>query len=148
MYAGGTVLEDFAVARAERDLRSLIDRAPRTAHRMLHGTISDLAIEDLTIGDRMVVWSGEVIPVDGVVLSATAVLDEAALTGEPMPVTRQQGELIRSGTVNAGESFQLSATARAGDSTYAGIVRLVTAAQRPKHHLCGLPIAMPCCFFQ
>ena len=132
MYAGGTVLEDCAVARAERDLRMLIDRAPRIAHRMLNGAISDLAIEDVVIGDRMVVRSGEVIPVDGVVLSSTVVLDEAALTGEPMPVTRQQGELIRSGTVNAGEAFELSATARAGDSTYAGIVRLVTAAQTAK----------------
>lgn len=132
MYAGGTVLEDIAVARAERDLRALIDRAPRTAHRMSTGALSDIAIEEVVVGDRLVVRAGEIVPVDGVVLGATVVLDEAALTGEPMPVTRHRGGILRSGTVNAGEAFEMTATARSGESTYAGIVRLVTAAQTAK----------------
>ncbi len=132
MYSGGTVLEDTAVARAERDLRALIDRAPRIAHRLQDASIADIAIEDVAIGDRLVVRAGEVLPVDGIVLDAVAILDESALTGEPMPATRHRGEMLRSGTVNAGETFELSASARAGESTYAGIVRLVTAAQMAK----------------
>jgi heavy metal translocating P-type ATPase len=132
MYAGGNVLEDFAVARAERDLRSLVDRAPRVAHRLTEGAIEDVPIEQVAVGDAILVHAGEVIPVDGVVGSAHAIIDESALTGEPIPVNRRAGEPARSGTLNAGETFELRATAAAGESTYAGIVRMVTAAQTAK----------------
>lgn len=132
MYAGGTVLEDFAVARAERSLKSLIDRAPRTAHRRIGDWIEDVSVEEVTIGDAIIVRAGEIIPVDGVVASNGAVVDESALTGEPIPVTRPQGESVRSGSLNAGETFEIRSTATAGESTYAGIVRLVTAAQTAK----------------
>ncbi len=132
MYAGGNLLEDFAVARAERDLKSLIDRAPRVAHRRVGETLADIAIDDIVIGDIVLVRAGEVIPIDGVILAATATLDESALTGEPLPVTRTRGDHVRSGTVNAGETFEMRATAVAGESTYAGIIRLVTAAQTAK----------------
>ncbi len=132
MYAGGNVLEDFAVARAERDLKSLIDRAPRVAHRRSKQAIVDIAIEEVAVGDAILVRGGEIIPVDGVITSAGAMLDEAALTGEPIPVNRRKGEAARSGTLNAGETFEMRASATAGESTYAGIVRLVTAAQTAK----------------
>ena len=107
MYAGGNVLEDFAIARAERDLKSLIDRAPRIAHRRQDLTISDIPIEQVAVGDVILVRAGEVIPVDGIILSPGAMIDEAALTGEPIPVTRREGEPARSGTVNAGETFEI-----------------------------------------
>jgi heavy metal translocating P-type ATPase len=132
MYAGGSVLEDFAVARAERDLKSLVDRAPRLAHRRGERNLEDIPVEQVAVGDDILVRAGEVIPVDGVITSASAVIDEAALTGEPMPTTRRAGEPALSGTINAGEAFEMRATATAGASTYAGIVRLVTAAQTAK----------------
>jgi heavy metal translocating P-type ATPase len=132
MYAGGNLLEDIAVARAERDLRSLIDRAPRIAHRRSVSAIQDIPIEQVAIGDDILVRAGEVIPVDGIVTSRTAVIDEAALSGEPIPVSRQAGELARSGSINVGESFEIRASATAGESTYAGIVRMVSAAQTAK----------------
>ena len=132
MYAGGNILEDFAVARAERDLRLLIDRAPKIAHRRFGSTIEDIAVEQVAIGDNILVRAGEVIPVDGVIASPTAVLDEAAVTGEPMPVSRQAGELAHSGSVNAGETIELHASTIANESTYAGIVRMVSAAQAAK----------------
>jgi P-type E1-E2 ATPase len=132
MYAGGNVLEDFAVARAERDLKSLIDRAPRTAHRRLGETIADIPIEQVAVGNAILVRAGEVVPVDGIVASPGAMIDEAALTGEPIPVARRAGEPARSGTVNAGETFEIRASATAGESTYAGIVRMVNAAQIAK----------------
>src|SRR5450755_2769385 len=132
MYAGGNVLEDFAVARAERDLKSLIDRAPRIAHRRQGSTIDDIPIEQVAVGDTILVRAGEVIPVDGTVTSPGAMIDEAALTGEPIPVARREGEPARSGTVNVGETFEIRATATAGESTYAGIVRMVNAAQTAK----------------
>jgi heavy metal translocating P-type ATPase len=132
MYAGGSVLEDYAVARAERDLKTLSDRTPRVAHRRIGSAVVDTPIEDIAIGDAVLVRAGEVIPVDGVITGAQALIDESALTGEPIPVSRQAGEPARSGTLNAGETFELRATATAGESTYAGIVRMVTAAQTTK----------------
>ena len=132
MYAGGNLLEDIAVARAERDLRSLIDRAPRIAHRHTVSTIEDVSIEKVAVGDDILVRAGEVVPVDGLITSQLAILDEAALTGEPIPVSRQAGELARSGALNAGDTFEIRASAAASESTYAGIVRLVGAAQTAK----------------
>jgi heavy metal translocating P-type ATPase len=132
MYTGGTVLEDYAIARAERSLKSLVDRAPRVAHRRAGQAIDDVAVADVNIGDAILVRAGEIIPVDGLVTSPVAVIDESALTGEPIPVARQRGESARSGTLNAGDTFEIRATATAAESTYAGIVRLVGAAQTAK----------------
>jgi heavy metal translocating P-type ATPase len=132
MYAGGNVLEDFAVARAERDLKSLVDRAPRVAHRRGERGVEDIAVEQVAVGDAILVRAGEIIPIDSVITSAGAVIDESALTGEPIPVSRGKGEPALSGTLNAGETFEVRAVATAGASTYAGIVRMVTAAQTAK----------------
>jgi heavy metal translocating P-type ATPase len=132
MYAGGNVLEDFAVARAERDLKSLVDRAPRVAHRRGERGVEDIAVEQMAVGDAILVRAGEIIPIDGVITSAGAMIDESALTGEPIPVSRGKGEPALSGTLNAGETFEIRAVATAGASTYAGIVRMVTAAQTAK----------------
>jgi heavy metal translocating P-type ATPase len=132
MYAGGNVLEDFAVARAERDLKSLVDRAPRTAHRRSDRGFEDIPVDEVAVGDTILVRAGEIIPIDGVLISPSAVIDEAALTGEPIPVARRTGEPALSGTLNVGETLEIRATATAGASTYAGIVRMVTAAQTAK----------------
>ncbi|MGE0700230.1 MAG: heavy metal translocating P-type ATPase [Hyphomicrobiaceae bacterium] len=132
MYAGGNVLEDFAVGRAERELKSLVDRAPRLAHRVREAAVEDIPVAGVIVGDRILVRAGEIVPVDGVILAKSAQLDESALTGEPMPIGRHHGEAAPSGAVNAGETFEMRATATAGESTYAGIVRLVTAAQTAK----------------
>ncbi len=132
MYAGGNLLEDFAVARAEQDLRSLIDRVPRVAHRRLASSVEDVPVEQVAVGNEILVRAGEIIPVDGVITGQAAMIDEAALTGEPIPVSRQAGELVRSGSLNAGETFEIRASATASESTYAGIVRMVSAAQTAK----------------
>ena len=132
MYSGGNVLEDFAVARAERDLRELVDRAPRIAHRRTGDAVEDVSIDAIAVGDRVLVRAGEVVPVDGTVAGGSALIDESALTGEPLPVTRRSHEEVRSGTLNAGETFEMRASTTAGESTYAGIIRLVTAAQTAK----------------
>lgn len=132
MYSGGTVLEDFAVFRAEQGLRSLIDRAPRVAHRHIDGGLEDVPVASVAVGDKLLVRAGEVIPVDGIVDANSATIDESALTGEPMPVARPRGAAIFSGTLNVGSAFEMTASSIAGQSTYAGIVRLVTTAQTAK----------------
>ena len=132
MYSGGNVLEDIAIARAEHDLRALVDRAPREAHRRAGDRIEDVPVASIAVGDQLLVRAGEVIPVDGVITSSAATIDESALTGEPIPVVKARGAAVLSGSLNAGDTFELAVTAAAGDSTYAGIVRLVTSAQTAK----------------
>jgi heavy metal translocating P-type ATPase len=129
MLAGGNALESAARRRARRELRLLVERAPRIAHRRRSDSVEEVPIEALEIGDVVVVRPGEVVPVDGELASERAVLDESTLTGEPLPVDRARGDEIRSGTANAGEPFELRASRLASESAYAGIVRLVRAAE-------------------
>jgi cation transport ATPase len=132
MYSGGNVLEDIAIARAAHDLRSLVHRAPRVAHRRVNDGIEDVPIGAVAVDDRLLVRAAEVVPVDGVVTSGAATIDESALTGEPIPVVKTKGAAIFSGSLNTGETFEMTASSVAGKSTYAGIVRLVTVAQTAK----------------
>ncbi|MFO1068575.1 MAG: heavy metal translocating P-type ATPase [Geminicoccaceae bacterium] len=132
MFAGGNVLEEVAGRRAERELTALLGRAPRVAHRERDGRLEDVPVDAVRPGDDIVVKSGEVLPVDGIVTGEPASLDESAMTGEALPVRREPGERARSGTVNAGAPLRLRATTAAADSTYAAIVRLVETARGQK----------------
>jgi heavy metal translocating P-type ATPase len=132
MYSGGNVLEVIAVSRAERSLRSLVDRAPRVAHRRVDQGTVDVPVAEIAVGDALLVRAGEVVPVDGIIDSEAATIDESALTGEPIPAHKPRGAAIYSGSVNAGQTFEMKASAVAGESTYAGILRLVTGAQTAK----------------
>ena len=129
MLASGRALEAQAAGRARRELRALLERAPRVVHRYVDGELTVPSIDEVAKGDLLLVRPGEVVPVDGLLEGASAVLDEAALTGEPLPVDRVAGDPVRSGTVNAGGPFDLRATTNAAESTYAGIIRLVEEAQ-------------------
>src|SRR5512144_2846350 len=100
MYSGGNVLEEIAVARAEHDLRSLVDRAPRQVHRRSGERIEDVPIEHVAVGEELLVKAGEIVPVDGVVASAYASIDESAVTGEPIPVEKTRGSAVLSGSLN------------------------------------------------
>jgi heavy metal translocating P-type ATPase len=132
MYSGGNLLEDIAIARAEHDLRSLVDRAPRHAHRRTDDHFEQVPVDAVSIGDELLVRAGEVVPVDGIVHSVSATIDESAITGEPISVEKARGSAVLSGSLNAGGTFELTVTAPAGESTYSGIVRMVTAAQTAK----------------
>jgi heavy metal translocating P-type ATPase len=132
MLTGGTALERFAIARARRELTALLKRAPRFAHRRTGADIVDVEVADVALGDLLVIKPGEVVPADGVITSSSAVLDESALTGEPKPVQLDLGAPARSGGANAGGPFELRVTAPAAESTYAGIIRLVRAAEESK----------------
>ncbi|WP_208870687.1 heavy metal translocating P-type ATPase [Streptomyces aquilus] len=128
MLATGRTLEAAARQRASRDLRALLEHAPRTARRRTGTDVRMVALDEVVVGDLLVVGPGEVVPVDGRVVGAAAELDESMLTGEPLAVHRPPGEPVRSGVVNAGGAFELRATATAQDSTYAEIVRLARHA--------------------
>jgi cation transport ATPase len=132
MLATGRALEAYAASRAERELSSLLRRAPQVAHRLRHGGVDTIPVEDVRVGDTLIVKGGDILPVDGVVSAGPALLDEAALTGEARVGERQVGDPVRSGTANAGAAFQMRATTGAADSTYAGIIRMVREAQASK----------------
>ncbi len=129
MLATGRVLESWAEGQAERQLKALLARMPRSAHRIAaDGSIQEIDISEIVIGDRILIRSGEITPTDGRLLSK-ATLDESALTGEPLPVARTIDEEISSGVLNAGAPFEYSAMTTSENSTYAAIIKLVEAAQ-------------------
>ena len=132
MYAGGQYLESFAERAARREMTALLSRVPRTAMRHRDGRLEEVALDLVTPGDRLLVRQGDVVPVDGSVVEGVAVLDQSALTGESLPVQHVAGEAVLSGTSNVGDAFDLTATRRAAESTYAGVIRLVEAAQRAR----------------
>ena len=129
MLATGRALEDWAEGRAERQLRALVDRIPKSGTRVnSDGTLTVLTLDEIVLRDRLLVKSGEVIPVDGEVIG-DAYIDQSALTGEPIPVLLHHGEIALSGTVNAGNNFELFATTTANKSTYSGIITMVRNSQ-------------------
>ncbi len=138
MLATGRALEEYAGNRAERELSSLLKRAPRSAHRLRDGALETIPVEAVVNGDILAVKEGDVLPVDGVVTRGPAVLDESALTGESRLVERDRGDRLRSGAANAGPSFEMQATGTAEESTYAGIIRMVREAQQSKAPLVRL----------
>ncbi len=129
MLATGRVLESWAEGQAERQLHSLLERMPRVAHILLEeGSLKTINADDVKVGDILVVRSGEIVPVDGMLIT-DATLDESALTGESLPVNRQTNDMVLSGVLNAGNNFQYKALQTLDLSTYSGIIRLVESAQ-------------------
>ena len=132
MLSGGNALERYAARRARRELSELIRRAPKVATVRTARGVAEVAIDTVAAGDVVVVRTGEVVPTDGRLRAGTAVLDEAAMTGESLPVTRAAGAEIRSGATNAGGPFEMTATRPAAESAYAALVRLVRDAEASK----------------
>lgn len=130
MLTGGEALEDLAARRASRELDQLLNRAPAFAGRIhpVTGEVERIAIEEVKVGDELLVRSSEILPVDGVLLSDHATIDESSVTGEPIPVNYHAGDPLLSGTVNSTTSFTMRAQKVAADSNYASIVRLVEKA--------------------
>ena len=134
MLATGRSLERWAEGQASHELESLISRVPRVAHLISTSEeITKIPIETVRVGDLILVRSGEVVPVDGTLVTS-AVLDESALTGEPMPVDHDKGGHVSSGVLNVGQPLRLIATSSAAMSTYAGIIRMVEQARTVTSH--------------
>lgn len=142
MFTGGEALEDYAESRAKRELTSLLDNTPQIAHREVYSSAGaekgalfatkDCPVSELAIGDVVVVKPGELIPVDGILLTPEATLDESSLTGESIPVERVKGDAVISGSVNGSAVFRMEVTALAADSQYQRIVELVKEASESK----------------
>ena len=132
MYASGQYLESYAERAARREITALLSRVPRTAMRHRGGQLEEVPLDLIVPDDRLLVRQGDVVPVDGTVVEGMAVLDQSALTGKSLPVQLRPGEAVLSGSTNVGDAFDLKTTRLATESTYAGVIRLVEAAQRSR----------------
>jgi len=125
MLASGRALESWAEGRADSALKSLIDRMPKLANRITSsGSLEVISVENVQADDRLIVKSGEIVPVDGIA-QESCYLDQSALTGEPLPVLLNKFDPVISGTINAGNTFEMLATGNVSQSTYSGIVTMV-----------------------
>ncbi len=129
MQTGGEAIDDYGFRRASSSLEALIARAPRLARRKINDTLEEVKVEDVRVGDTLVVRPGDLVPVDGSVRSGAAEVDESALTGEPLPRAKGAGEGLLSGSVNVGAPFEMTASRISGESQYSKIVELVKKAQ-------------------
>lgn len=138
MLSGGEALEDYATRRAKRDLTALLDRSPRIGHVILHphtpdsDEVEDVSVDDVAVGDVLLVRPSEIVPVDGVLLTESGTFDESSLTGESLPVTRHAGGEVLSGAINGTRAVRIRAVRRSADSQYQQIIALVRAAEGSK----------------
>jgi heavy metal translocating P-type ATPase len=139
MLSGGQTLEKYGMAKAKQSLTALTERIPNEVV-LWNGGKSDIrrAIGTINVGEEIVVRKGEVVPLDGVLLSDDAVMDESSLTGEPYVMEKVAGDHIRSGTINTGNILVLKVSKPDRDSTYRKIIELVKRAQVEKAPLIRL----------
>ncbi len=128
----GRLLEARAKGQTSQAIRRLMGLRPKTARVQTNGEDRDIPIEEVQVGQRLVVRPGETIPVDGVVTGGASSVNEAMLTGEPVPVLKEAGSRVMGGTINTTGSLIFEATAVGRDTALAQIVRLVEDAQGSK----------------
>ncbi len=128
MQSGGEALEAMAQRRASRALEELEGSAPRVAHRETADGVADVPVSDIRVGDILLVRSGELIPVDGVVIDGRAHVDTSRITGEPVPVTAAAGVAVLSGCVMLNGAIRIRVSRVAAESQYERIVDMVRTA--------------------
>ena len=133
MQSGGKALEDYAFRKATTSLDELMTRSPKIAHRKINDNeIEDVDVERIRIGDQLVIRPGDLVPVDGTIVSGNAQIDESSLTGEPLSKIKHIGEEVFSGTINTGNIFEIKAKRISEESQYSKIVKLVKKAREEK----------------
>ncbi|WP_160006362.1 heavy metal translocating P-type ATPase [Rhizobium sp. 18055] len=134
----GQVLELKARERTGSAIRALLDLAPKTARRLsADGTETDVPVDDIVVGDRLRVRPGERIPVDGKVSEGRSTIDESMISGEPMPVEKDQGDSLTGGTINRNGMLVMTAEKVGADTTLSRIVDMVAKAQRSRAPIQG-----------
>ncbi|MCX5275393.1 heavy metal translocating P-type ATPase [Streptomyces virginiae] len=128
----GRLLEARAKAGTGEAIRALLGLQARTARVIRDGTETEIPVEDVAVGDEVLIRPGEKIPVDSEVLSGSSAVDESMVTGEPMPVTKRAGDTVIGATVNATGSLRVRASKVGADTMLAQIIRLVQQAQASK----------------
>ena len=134
----GALLEDLTVAKARAGIEKLVRLTPRTARRLTGSGEEVVPAEQVAVGDRLRVLPGETVPVDGVILSGQTSINQAVMTGEPLPVDKGPGDEVSSGTVNQFGSFDMEAVKVGEDSSIQRYIRLVQSADAGKAKIVGL----------
>jgi heavy metal translocating P-type ATPase len=129
MLAGGDALESYALRSASSVLAALAKRLPSVAHRKRLSKIEDVALEDVAIGDTLVIYPHDTCPVDGLVIEGHGVMDESYLTGEPFQMTKTRGSRVISGAINGESALTIRTTQRAADSRYAKIMDVMRESE-------------------
>ncbi|MCW5313529.1 heavy metal translocating P-type ATPase [Nostoc sp. KVJ3] len=129
IFAISGALEGYAMARTERSIRSLMSLTPDTARVLLQGKEEEIPISQLKVGDEIVVKPGELIPTDGIILSGYSTLNQAAITGESLPVEKTVGAEVFAGTLNGYGALQIKVHKPAQSSLIQRVIRLVEQAQ-------------------
>jgi heavy metal translocating P-type ATPase len=134
MLSGGEALESYAVRNASSVLNALARRVPSVAHVKRDGDLKDVALDDVAVGDSMVVFPHEICPVDGTVIDGHGSMDESYLTGEPYVMSKVPGSGVLSGAINGEAALTIRADKRAVDSRYAKIMQVMRESEqrRPK----------------
>jgi Zn2+/Cd2+-exporting ATPase len=132
LFAVGELLETVAAGRARAGIAALLDLVPRVAYREQDGAIAKVPVEELRIDDVVVVRPGDRIPSDGTVIDGTSEVDEAPVTGESVPVTKEVGAAVYAGSINAHGELRVRMTRTTADNTIARIIHMVEEAQASK----------------
>jgi heavy metal translocating P-type ATPase len=135
MLAGGEALERYAVRSASSVLASLAKRLPSIAHVRREGSMTDVPLDQVRVGDLVEIFPHETAPVDGLVVAGRGVMDESYLTGEPFQMTKIAGANVISGAINGDTALTIQATARAADSRYARIMAVMHESERHRPRL-------------
>lgn len=135
MLSGGEALEAFAVRSASSVLNALAKQIPSVAHRQTANGIEVVPLDQIAIGDTLLVLPHEICPVDGTVVAGHGVMDEAYLTGEPYKMSKSSGSEVYSGAINGDAALTIRATKLAGDSRYAKIMRVMQDSENNRPHL-------------
>ncbi len=135
MLSGGEALESYALRNASSVLRALAQRMPSVAHRKRDSAIVDVALDEIAVGDTLVIYPHDICPVDGTVREGHGVMNEAFLTGEPFEITKAPGSTVISGAVNGESALTINATRRAVDSRYAKITEVMRESEQNRPHL-------------
>lgn len=130
MFSGGIALEQYATHRASSVLEALAKRMPRIAHRKLASGVVEISLDQVGIGETLIVLPHEYCPVDGVVTEGHGTMDESYLTGEPFEMSKAPGSQVLSGAVNGESVLTIRATKLARDSRYARIMQVMRDAEQ------------------
>lgn len=132
MLSGGKALEDFALRNASSVLKALANRVPSIAHCRKVKDVFDISIQDIRIGDILLIYPHEICPVDGIVIEGSGHMNEAYLTGEPFEIDKTPGSDVISGSINGKTVLTIQATKLAADSRYAKIVEVLKTSEQNK----------------